>query len=428
MSKNQLLTIVVVVAVVLAPLCNIAADETLVNVRTTASHGVSPSALKEKAALVVDTSIPIKDTEPGSLVAQIDSLLAHEVRVLCEIDVRSEAFKQKTWSWKNRPSLKQIFTWTKGAFSRLISAHKSKMKAVVGGAVCVALGATLLYVISNSDQLDVSSLSQLLPHHLAVLMGKGLFVSLCHEVGHTFVQYLMNGHIADIYLGTVSPEEYLNVLPGVYLGGIDPNDHAHMMAYLGDMVRLRANEAIAIKKSVLLELAIKEGSAGRSLEDLEKTPEYGERVVAMTHAALAGNRKKIAAFYAAGPIAGLISNVGLKALSGESLSSLGLLDFNELCNLLPIERSDGSYIVEHLGGEAMAARAREIMGKIEPWVMGGGMIGYAGKILYDCGVFNVFPDSMHNTLAMIGNTLRACGILAISAGSVGLVNIDPATV
>lgn len=431
MYTNPLLKFIFVVAAVFLQAGNMFADADKDHSSIVSFEPVCPDYLK--TALLVDDSIKVQDVEAIPLEVQIDKLLDDELYIARLEDELNEVSKQTTWSWKNRPSLKKIFTWTKGALARLVATRKREMTTVAVGSVFVVLGAIFLYTISDGGQINLADLAPLLPQRLVISipknMGRVFFITLCHEVGHALMNYAMNGHASDIYLGESPEGEFLGILPGVQLGSLDPYSPARIKANIADMISLPAEEAFAIKKSVLLELATREGPCGRNLEELKNSSEYADCVAAMTHDALAGNRKKIAAFYMAGPAAALTSIAVFKVLSGESLSALNNKDIEELFNVLPWSNSDGFNIISRgLGRPDIAMRAQQIVEKILPFAYCAGTIGYTGKILHACNAFNKFPNSGHNVVSMIGNTLRALGIAAINIGSLGMIYVEPVAV
>lgn len=392
---------------------------------------ISPKCLKKTLKHEDVLASKAVDTSPSVLEEQIALLLADEYDADLVQDELNQKSKNYAWSWNNNLSLTQIFTWTKGAISRLITARKREMQTVAVGAAFVFLGASFLYAVSDCGRLNLSDLIVLLPQNfvesVARNSGKIFIVSLCHELGHALVNYSINGHASDIYFGESPDGGYLEIFPGVQLGSLDPYSPAHVKANIADMITLSAEDAFKLKKTVLLEMAMESGSSRVNLKALKNSDEYARRLSVLIKDALAQNRKKIAAFYAAGPVGAWTSIAAFKAISGESLMSLSSKDIEELYNLLPWNNSDGFNIISRgCGRPDLADQAQKMLEKIAPYAMLGGVIGYMGKTLHACSVFSKFPDSIHNAVSMLGNLFRALGITAINVGSLGMVYIEPA--
>lgn len=393
---------------------------------------IHPKFLKEIVTNEDYSGRLVVESGTSALEKQIEILLAEEYKADLVEDKLNQQSKKTEWAWDSDLSLTQIFTWTKGAISRLITSRKREMQTVVVGAAFVFLGASFLYSVSDGGRLNLSDLVPLLPQNfvqsIACNSGKIFIISLCHELGHALVNYAMNGHVSDVYLGDSPEGEYLGIFPGVQLGSIDPYSPAHVKANIADMMALSAGDSFKLKKAVLLEMAMTSESPQLNLRELKNSDEYRRRVSVLTEDSLALSRKKIAAFYAAGPVGAWTSIAAFKVISGDSLMSLSSKDIEELYNLLPWENSDGFNIIARgFGCPDLADKAKKILEKIIPYAMFGGVIGYMGKTLHACSVFSQFPDTIHNAVSMLGNIFRALGIAAINIGSLGMVYIEPAS-
>ena len=336
-----------------------------------------------------------------------------------------EKTKTKTISWKQRPSLKEILTWSKQALQSFWQGScKSKLDLGAIGVILVGLSTLCFHYTNPNNDFQFFELAQLCPKHLLASFPKQIFgwffVKLCHEAGHILVNYLANGHIPSMHLGAESleiPSDSIEIFPQVNLCGINPDAHNFVTpVMLLDLEEVTQKDTRTVEKSILRVLA--QAYPNSDLQTLYESAEYKTKLESALHKKNLLNHGKIAAYYAAGPLCGLASNAALKAAEGISTTTIDLKDIGELKNFLPIPGYDGYGMVAEGFGYPNIAKTFEQFGEPLDIIAN---LGYLATVLSKSKI----SGGLMNLAMACSGILRSIGITMINIGCTGFVHITP---
>lgn len=387
-----------------------------------------PSIDPDKETEVV-SRVPISK-EPLSLELQVELLLVGEFAAQCFTQALYEKKTTNTFSWQNRPSMQEALTWGKNELKRIWENRYKEMLTGVAlgiGSSLIALGIKLSQTASNGEPQMFFELAQLLPQSLLHMIPKQMaiqtIVTFFHELGHAAGHYRINGHFADIYLGSgqaVLPHTTLEVLPHLKLCSLDPRESGHIINKLPDVQRIHPQELFTLKKMILIELA--QNNPDAKLIDLKNSPLYAEKIA--THVALIinANRQLHFVFHAAGPIAGLCSNAVLKYLQGKSLLIPTAQDYPQFFSLFPTKGSDGGNILSEVFNRPNLIKK---FGEYMPHFLAFILLSMISKSLHDTGFFEHLSATNNTNLAIAaGDLLRTLGITIINICGEGFIAIS----
>jgi hypothetical protein len=163
-----------------------------------------------------------------------------------------------------------------------------------------------------------------------------------HEGGHALANYLINGTIAEVYLGASKVADGVEILPHLILSGFFPlgvTDGIKNPMIKHDKEILNAANALYKKYNELYPNMTREKRA-----DCKELQEELARINVLNKDFI--SRLKLTTILAAGVISALFANGVIKFIAGEPILSLDHYDIKQLLNLMPVSDFDGGQIMD----------------------------------------------------------------------------------
>lgn len=270
--------------------------------------------------------------------------------------------------------------------------------------------AGLAFTFLSNPQNMISGCSDFFSEHkLPLKMCKTLIqqyvryflINLAHEGGHALTNYAFSNKVADIYLGTDTAHDGVEITSHIILSGVHPSKGSSQQ--LNNPLALNTEELLKIHHQ--LEAAHPE----KKFSEIKKLPDFEQAKLTARTQKDTLSKLKFIALMASGPIAGLIMNGLFKITAGESILSIDYYDIAQLLNFFPRTGSDGGQIIDIVTGrQAISQWGYEWFDSIR-------FLTFFFKEIMATGLSRVNSES-----EIISNIMRALGLSCFNRATVGV--------